>query len=113
MKEDRHEELYSLSPTILSGTATSSVLIGPRFIMEAAGIFIIGPLPCIPGDLKAPNGSAAFAAAAAAAAATAAAILLASGSFSIDGLTLLKGLLTVELEPFLSKSKSDRLPESG
>lgn len=79
--------------------------------MEAAGIPIIGPLPGIPGDLDSPKGSPALAAAAAAAAATAA-IRLASGSVSIDGLTLLKGLLTVELEPFLSKS-SDGLPESG
>lgn len=103
-----------LNPTILSGTATSSVETGPNApIMEAAlGMPNMGPRPAMPGDLSAPNGSAAFAAAAAAAAATAAAILLASGSFSMDGLILLNGLLTVVLEPFLSMS-SEGLPKPG
>ena len=80
--------------------------------MEAAGMPSMGPRPGIPGDLRAPKGSAAFAAAAAAAAATAAAILLASGSFSMDGLILLNGRLTVVLEPFLSIS-SEGLPKPG
>ena len=101
-----------LSPTILSGTATSSVLTGPRPPIIPAGMFIMRP--CIPpGDLKAPKGSEFAAAAAAAAAATAAAILLESGSFSIGGLKLQNGRFTVVmLVSFLSKF-SEGLPGPG